>query len=666
MASTFTAQRCEDCSGSLEFDKVRKIWFCPYCGKEYERDLHVDKVQIDGVAGINDVVRATLSDITKYDFSSAQKNLSECEKVNPNHVGTIISNICFYLFSASVASTKDDMQKYLAKTTYYSKLLNEEYPNADQDEVKIYDYCNNPDIYAILYIAYNSIGNHERETLIYNYVQIDPIVEPRINRSLLTLSIKKNKLDDVDKIVDKISFIDKRFTLNEILKKYPDGKRKKEIITNLFNANAFTDKDEKLIESYVKTTSDHSDTKFLVFACAANHKIPINITQLLTDSLMQCTNPDEAKEIFNSLSTIRLSRDDVQIVLDYCLSKNCPNDEVAIAGLHYLKESDALYQIDKDDIIPFIQNKTYPVDELVSIIDVMFSEFKIQTKDRDDITSFVLLQYKDTMDNRKKIIDVILKYVTSITVKTIEDYVLKVKDDGENKPLVIEQIFKTGTNVNYLNSLLSKYLVASVDTEEIKLNIVLLLLKHNLTCQPKDFTSFLLSFKNKIPSKLLEQFKSYNVSPDSNTLIMYFNRGIANVDNEFVDYLLRFKMYSNARCIENYILYTKDYASRKVSIFTSLIKNCLDNDFKSDLSGSYLGNSLKGNLAQIYLLCSNDDAGTKKTIITELLNMMKLSNPMMVNGKSIKFKKFITDNKNNISKDIDNLCQEFGVYKLFF
>ena len=45
---------------------------------------------------------------------------------------------------------------------------------------------------------------------------------------------------------------------------------------------------------------------------------------------------------------------------------------------------------------------------------------------------------------------------------------------------------------------------------------------------------------------------------------------------------------------------------------------------------------------------------------------MKLSNPMMVNGKSIKFKKFITDNKNNISKDIDNLCQEFGVYKLFF
>ena len=116
MASTFTAQRCEDCSGSLEFDKVRKIWFCPYCGKEYERDLHVDKVQIDGVAGINDVVRATLSDITKYDFSSAQKNLSECEKVNPNHVGTIISNICFYLFSASVASTKDDMQKYLAKT----------------------------------------------------------------------------------------------------------------------------------------------------------------------------------------------------------------------------------------------------------------------------------------------------------------------------------------------------------------------------------------------------------------------------------------------------------------------------------------------------------------------------------------------------------------------
>ena len=74
MSSTFTGLRCSDCMGNLEYDKARKIWVCPYCGKEYERDLHVDKVQIDGVAGTNDVVRATLSDISKYDFVSAGKN----------------------------------------------------------------------------------------------------------------------------------------------------------------------------------------------------------------------------------------------------------------------------------------------------------------------------------------------------------------------------------------------------------------------------------------------------------------------------------------------------------------------------------------------------------------------------------------------------------------
>ncbi len=666
MASTFTGQKCEDCSGGLEFDKVRKIWFCPYCGKEYERDLHVDKVQIDGVAGINDVVRATLSDIAKYEFDLALKDLSECERINPNHVGTIISNICYFLFSASIATTKEDMQKNLAKTTYYAKLLNQEYESADQDEIKIYDYCNNPDIYAVLYITFNSIKDKQREDIIYNYVQLEPIVEPRLNKSLLTIAIRKNQFDDVDKIVNKKEFIDKRFTLNEILKKYPDNARKKEIIKSLFNASAFTEKDEKLIDAYIKTSVDHSDMKFLVLACASQCHIPINITQLLTSSLAECDNPLEAKSIFESLSTIRLERDDVQIVLDYCLSKKCPSDEIAIIGLQYLKNSDALFQIDKDDIIPFIQNKTYPMDETIKILDVMYNEFKILSKDKDAIISFVLLSYKDNIENRRLILNEIFKFTTSLTIKTIEDYVLKIKDDEKYKPEIIESILNMGMNINYFNNLLSQYMNSSIDSEEIKLKIVLVLLKHKLTCQPKDFTNFLLNFKTKIPKNLLEQFKSYNIAPDSNTLMIYINRGIERCDNELIDYLLRFKMYANARCVENYLLRTKDVTSRKVSITLTLLRNLIDTNFLTNIGCSCLGNSIQGNLAQIYLLASSDDIGSKKTILVELLKMMKLSNPINVNGKQIKFKKFIMENKNKIDQNVDKLCEEFGVYKLFF
>ena len=107
MGSTFKGLRCSDCMGNLEFNKTSKLWICPYCGKEFERDLRTD----DNVSDITDVVRATLSDISKFDLDSAKRNLSECEKMNANHVGTLIANIVFYLFSASNSKSKEDIEK---------------------------------------------------------------------------------------------------------------------------------------------------------------------------------------------------------------------------------------------------------------------------------------------------------------------------------------------------------------------------------------------------------------------------------------------------------------------------------------------------------------------------------------------------------------------------
>ena len=153
MGATFTGQRCSDCSGALEFDKAKKLWVCPYCGKTYERDYRLDKVQIDGLAGINEIVRATISDISKYDFSSAEKNLSECEKVNANHVGTTLANLCYYLFKAA-NSTKEESQMYLGKASYYSKKLQSEFPHIEEDEKNLYEYINNPELYAVLYIIH--------------------------------------------------------------------------------------------------------------------------------------------------------------------------------------------------------------------------------------------------------------------------------------------------------------------------------------------------------------------------------------------------------------------------------------------------------------------------------------------------------------------------------
>ena len=38
MASFFTSLKCNNCAGSLTFDRAKKVWVCDYCGSEIIRE----------------------------------------------------------------------------------------------------------------------------------------------------------------------------------------------------------------------------------------------------------------------------------------------------------------------------------------------------------------------------------------------------------------------------------------------------------------------------------------------------------------------------------------------------------------------------------------------------------------------------------------------------
>ncbi len=669
MGSTITGMRCSDCMGALEYDKSRQIWFCPYCGKEYERDLHVDKVQIDGVAGTFDVVRATLSDISKYDLNSAKRNLSEAERINPNHVGTIICNICYYLFSTTTSKEKLDQQQFLAKTSYYAKELIEEYPSVYEEEKKLFDYLNNPDLYAVLYIAFNSVNNKEREAIIYNYLTIDSIIDAKLNKSLLTIALKKGNIEDVNTIVKKIDLIDRKFTLNQILKLYPDSIKKREHIKTLFRKNAFGDREIPLIMDYLNTTKDSVQTKFTLITEAYSLDMRLNITEIIEEVFKKCSTASDADSIFDSLSQMKLKRDDVQIVLDYCLSKNCPNEDIAIKGLTYLKNSGGLFEVDDNDIIPLLKSNNFSNIEQIHIVNTMLEKFNYSSKSLDNICSYVLLECKYSPQERLELITTLLKNVKSITMKTLNDYVLKVNYDKTLKIKVIEEIFKLGMNKVYFNNLLSDYMKTNIDSLEIKSSIVIFFMKNGLKCSSNDLSSLLLKYCNsKVPTELLNVIMNYPVSPEADTLMRYYKslNDFSNCDSALVEYLLNHRITVDALLIEKYLLNSKDVSVQKANIYQVLMNNCINKNFSSKLCFTHMGNSIKANIAQCYLLTSTDDEGSKLKIIEHLKSYVKLSEAMIVNDKSIKFKKYITENKEKLDKSIDNLCESLGVYKLFF
>ena len=107
MAVNFIARKCA-CGGKLEFDPQKKIWICKYCGTVVEREATFDKVQVDGIEGISDVVRQTLMDVANNKMDSASRNLEDCERKNHKHVGTLLAHISYNLSMISCAKSQDE------------------------------------------------------------------------------------------------------------------------------------------------------------------------------------------------------------------------------------------------------------------------------------------------------------------------------------------------------------------------------------------------------------------------------------------------------------------------------------------------------------------------------------------------------------------------------
>lgn len=420
---------------------------------------------------------------------------------------------------------------------------------------------------------------------------------------------------------------------------------------------------------YLNATKDSVLTKFTLITEAYALDMRINITEIIEEVFKKCSTASEADSIFESLSQMKLKRDDVQIVLDYCLSKNCPNEDIAIKGLTYLKNSGGLFEVDDNDIIPLLKSNNFSNIEQIHIVITMLEKFNCSSKSLDNICSYVLLECKYSPQERLELITPLLKNVKSITMKTLNDYVLKVNQDKTLKIKVIEEIFKLGMNKVYFNNLLSDYMKTNIDSLEVKSSIVIFFMKNGLKCNSSDLSSLLLKYCNsKVPTEFLNVIMNYPVSPEADTLMRYYKslNDFSNCDSTLVEYLLNHRITVDALVIEKYLINSKDVSVQKANIYQVLINNCINKNFSSKISFNHMGNIIKANIAQYYLLTSNDDEGSKLKIIENLKLYVKLSEAMIVNDKSIKFKKYITENKEKLDKSIDKLCESLGVYKLFF
>ena len=190
MAVSFIARKCA-CGGKLEFDPQKKIWICKYCGTVVEREATFDKVHVDGIEGISDVVRQTLMDIANNKMDSASRNLEDCERKNHMHVGTLLANISYNLSMISYAKSQDEARGYLDKVKVYAKRFQTEFPAIAEDEINLYEAFGDgtADIYANLLVVFDTLNDSNRIEYILSKLHIEEIFSEHANKNLLKIAL---------------------------------------------------------------------------------------------------------------------------------------------------------------------------------------------------------------------------------------------------------------------------------------------------------------------------------------------------------------------------------------------------------------------------------------------------------------------------------------------
>ena len=665
MAVNFVARKCA-CGGKLEFLPAEKVWRCKYCGTEIEREATFDSVHVDGIEGIESIVRKTLLDIANHKMDSASRNLEDCERKNHKHIGTLLAQISFYLAKLSGTGSAEEKKASLDKVKMYGGRL-ESQSEISVEEINLYESFGegSADIFANLIVVFDTLGDEGRMEYIASKLRPEEVFSSHANKTLLKIAVKQNQDKMVESIVNNSGHIDKKSALKEILDHYSDSEKKREMIGKLFDEKTASELSKKYFEAYFQNTSDSLETKCKVVHLLNKTEIHCNADGIIKAMGGQLENYDKAKLAFDTIYEVKLSDQETEALLVFSLMINKKYD-IQAAFFDSLIEKSVFVALSARAVISFLDSSPFGAEEKAAMLKKMLS-FEIEQKSLDAIYNYYLNNNSDEWETREAVLGAILTENAPISANSVRNYVVKTQTDGERKLEVIQKIIQTGINITYLGNLLSDYLLQTTDPAEQK-------------------------------SKIFDYLLSLGLKADSGILSKYAASAEDNEQKiEKIKKLIQNGTMVKADTLDNYILSLKNPDSFSGEIFNLLTQSSFTVSFPAyvkyllsihdldklrhhekmlagldcDLTEkktvvNHCGNQLTCNIAQAYVLNSledyHDSSGVLKQITAE---KVKLNTEVTVGSKLVKFKKYIGEHKQELEAMTMKLCEEQRLFSLF-
>ena len=622
------------------------------------RDIHLDKVQIDGLAGINDLVRSTLSKLITLDFNGAEKELMECERINHASVGTLIAKVSIPLFKSFYSK---DRQEELAKANNFLQKLARDFPEIDEREQILYNFIDSADIYALLYVVYGMTGQTKRKEMIFGMLRCNEVYNANVIKYLLNTLLKDKRTEAADQLIGKFRADNSRIGVSTVLTAYPSNEKKAaHVKTLLSKINPETDL-SKIFDTYFSTTKDGSDVVVGIFLGAVQYKVTFNTGAVISSVLKSCNSAETASALFNALGNKRLEEKTAKAIMEWCI-KECGSCTVSGIGFKALFDSNSIFEITDEEIIK-VCNSKQPEQVKEQKVIQMLNTFKMTNKSMDKLIAFHLLENAGTYEYRKKLFDCLSAHLVSIPFNVLEAYALRESFEGEQKHVILKEAFLKSKTLTLGSAVVSKYLSRKVDNPEIREEVICTFLSMNLLPDPDAVSAYLTSQGERRSDRVLDLMISKSCKAKSDTFDRYI-RGLGDYrqyNKKIAKIATQSGFILSAQSFWKYLLNIEETDGGKAELVSKYYQTCSSGVKTMEITAKVGNTELSGNVAQIYMLVGNDDQSVMREIIGMLQrDKIKLDAPVttLSNGKKVKLHKFVKTNGGEMSEKALALAKE--------
>jgi hypothetical protein len=663
MAVSFVSRKCSSCGGKLEYIKDKKMWHCLYCGGESER-----QEQYDGMFTIKNVVRQVIQDLSYRKIDIASKNLVECEKIDSKYIGTIIAKMSYQMIAAITpgAITPIEAKSLIShlKRSYEQLCEFGNVPN--EDEELLYEFFEMDDNFATLILVYDAVGASERRDYLFGILDASKVYSIETNRSLIGFVLKYQKYDIIDKILNNISNLDIKYTLLELLNKHNDSTEKIDRVQRLMSNIAFDYDFKSHFDQYLSNNTDSAVTKGAIAKLAYEKDIKMNLDIVLS-KVVEHLDDDNTMKLLKALMSRRIADEEVAKIIEFAYGTKTTDKTLNILSI--LKETNQFVVLGSKHLVALSSRPDLDSLDKLKVIEKTF-EFNLDQKSKEAIVTHYLLY--DQSEPRDRLITIMKLFELNggVSPSTVENYVLNQVTDGELKPSFVECVMATFGSKGYLTKLLSIYLNSKKDNMEIRHKIIESLAKHGLKADSNSFTEYICNSTDEIGAKikLVKMLTKYGSDFKREAMCVYLESiSSEQFSSELFSLIYKPAVNLSSKALVNYVVHFKEREVIKLeNIKTLAVQTTMIGSGTAEVK--HLGNIVCANIAQAYLLTTDDKYEIAGAIVRHLLDLkIKLNADITVNGKSNeKFKKYVTANKGILSPLTLALCEENKVFSLLF